>query len=194
MDSFMELLFGKSEESALVRAVVGAPRSPEPRRRYAEWLRAKGDPRAEWLDLLEALERPRSGDPADLARLRARLDELSETTPAMWRDLFVTVAPTFNCGQAPPRSLPLVRFSFACPRRWASLSATADPRVRHCDGCQQQVFLCDSRQEAENRAHLGQCIAIPSSLAEGIRQDVCSMVTGRPELPDMWGRRLFPGG
>jgi hypothetical protein len=62
-----------------------------------------------------------------------------------------------------------VVFEFRCPVQWASMAETGDPRKRHCEGCNRDVFMCHDANEAGLRAEQDECIAVPGWLAEGVR-------------------------
>jgi uncharacterized protein (TIGR02996 family) len=64
-----------TEEDALLSAVRAAPEDAAPRRAYAAWLEGRGDPRAEYLRLLGALDGVEATAPA-AAGLLARLHEV----------------------------------------------------------------------------------------------------------------------
>jgi hypothetical protein len=51
------------------------------------------------------------------------------------------------------------KWQFQCPRRWNSLRDTADPKVRSCDSCLENVYLCETEEEVLQRAAQGQCAA-----------------------------------
>jgi hypothetical protein len=40
-------------------------------------------------------------------------------------------------------------FRYECPRKWNSLTPTADARVRHCPECNEHVYQCSSGAELE---------------------------------------------
>jgi hypothetical protein len=52
-------------------------------------------------------------------------------------------------------------FEFVCPRYWESLEPTADPGIRFCGICQQQVYRCTTPLEFVSHGELGHCVAIP---------------------------------
>lgn len=52
------------------------------------------------------------------------------------------------------------KFSFQCPRRWNGLIETADPAVRICESCLQQVHLCKTEAEVEQKSREGKCVAL----------------------------------
>jgi hypothetical protein len=87
-----------------------------------------------------------------------------------------------------------VRFAYECPRRWEELTPTADPGVRHCEGCHEAVYACGSRKEAEDHAQAGRCISIAAALAARVGEEVSRDMTGRPHTPSLWASRLFGDG
>ena len=111
-----------------------------------------------------------------------------------------------NCGQAKQES-ELVRFTYQCPKYWRSLQVTENNSVRFCDACQENVYYCTDKQEAEQHAHKGHCIAI-AKLAEGIASELTIAVDEqyddsqymfmgivqaktRPEYSEAWGKDIF---
>jgi predicted amidophosphoribosyltransferase len=63
---------------------------------------------------------------------------------------------------------------FVCPRTWEGLQPTADPDIRHCAQCNQDVHLCRTDVEAFRHARAAHCIA---------REEREYRVMGRPALP-----------
>lgn len=57
----------------------------------------------------------------------------------------------------------VLRFAFECPRSWDALAPTDDPKVKHCDHCDQAVYLCADAQEARVHARVKRCVAVPVS-------------------------------
>jgi hypothetical protein len=53
-----------------------------------------------------------------------------------------------------------VRFRFECPRLWSNLQSTSNKLIRHCETCNQDVFYCHTKEELNERARKGQCVAI----------------------------------
>ena len=74
------------------------------------------------------------------------------------------------------------------------MTPTADPAVRHCDGCHQDVHLCATLGDAEARARQGACIAVPGAVVAEAHERYTRMMVGRPHLPEVWARRIFAGG
>ncbi|MCB9701062.1 MAG: hypothetical protein H6711_04165 [Myxococcales bacterium] len=174
---------GDDERRLLGPALVGEGPAREA---YVTWLRGHDPGRAEALGLAAALDG--ADDPAGAERLQALLSAID---PAWW--WLMQRARIQNCGAAraaPPR----VRFQFVCPREWASLRPTGDPRARACDECGEVVHRCASLGEASERARRGECIAVEPAMArEAVRAEGL-LVLGRPDYLSMWARGLFPDG
>lgn len=157
------------------------------RRAYAAWLRARGDDRAELLEIALALDQG-PDDPA----ARARLGELLARpgAPRGWWSLVRAALALANCGQGLGQPA-TVRFAFACPMSWEELAPTEDATERHCARCDQRVYRCTSLRAAEDHARLGHCIAVPIQLTTE-RCHVRSGFLGQPEHPLLtWARDLF---
>jgi len=72
------------------------------------------------------------------------------------------------------------RMRRVCPRTWDALRPTEQTDVRHCEQCQEHVFLCVTDAETIAHARAGHCIArVLPSASEQPR-----LVVGRPESPD----------
>lgn len=120
---------------------------------YADWLRERDDPRAEYLDLeLRRLTLPES-DPRRTP-IRLRMDELRPSIDPDWIAVFDR-APVENCAPA---------FNHKCPRRWEKLQATDRPRVRNCGVCEKSVTYCHDVADAREHVQLGECVVLLSSL------------------------------
>ena len=57
------------------------------------------------------------------------------------------------------RNCPLPVFRKVCPRTWDALTPTTQSTVRHCQQCNQSVYLCVSDEETLDHAKAGHCIA-----------------------------------
>jgi len=94
-----------------------------------------------------------------------------------------------NCGASG-----VVRFEFRCSQRWSEMEPTGDERKRFCLQCERHVFWCHTVAEAGLRAYQGECIAIPSWLAERVVDDRAMRDTqpgiGMPEKPGQALQRL----
>jgi hypothetical protein len=157
--------------------------------RYQAWLQGQGDPRGEAMALAVRLSEP--GELPGREALATRLAELLERVPEGWWRLVCTVPWVLSCGQAAAEPI-AVRFAFECPRSWESLQPTRDPSVRRCDGCAQEVILCDSQAQAAQQALRGRCIAVPRALVAKVSRETTAHITGRPHVPTLWAARLFP--
>ena len=60
-----------------------------------------------------------------------------------------------NC----PASRERAKFALVCPLRWEALEATEAANVRRCEVCGENVYRCESPQDAEERAARGECVA-----------------------------------
>ncbi|MEM9506484.1 MAG: tetratricopeptide repeat protein [Cyanobacteria bacterium P01_E01_bin.35] len=95
-----------------------------------------------------------------------------------------------NCGRAKQES-ELVRFSYQCPKQWNNLQVTANESVRFCDVCQENVFYCTDKQEADQHARQGHCIAIASQLSSDVYNRFTPMVVGRPDTIGLWAKDIY---
>ncbi|MEM8721644.1 MAG: pentapeptide repeat-containing protein [Cyanobacteria bacterium P01_G01_bin.39] len=97
-----------------------------------------------------------------------------------------------NCGQGKQES-ELVRFTFQCPKLWQELQVTENDSVRFCDACQEKVFYCTDKQEAEQHARQGHCIAIASELTASVDHQYRTRrpVLGRPKHTKAWAKDIF---
>jgi len=80
-----------------------------------------------------------------------------------------------------------VKFRKVCPQRWEQLVPTAAERVRFCDTCSQEVFLCETDEDALGHARAGHCIAKPISDLSGL--PAITMVLGMPRKPQVPTRK-----
>ena len=185
MKSVLDFLQDPVEALYLRRFLVHTD-TPALRLSYAARLDGVDPVRAEWLRL-EIATRDADG-PAPEAG--ARVAELAAQIDPTWLSLMRRET-TLNCGREPGLS-PRVRFAFVCDRHWEELTPTAEPRVRHCGGCEKLVHFTDNVPEAEALARRGECIAVPKRLnAGGVSIDTSNML-GRPDPLGDWAARLFP--
>lgn len=91
------------------------------------------------------LARPLGLCPLERARLCSAI-EANYTRPS----LSELESPIQNCDPG---------FRFVCPRKWHSLTSTADESVRHCPECNQQVYRYQSQAEMPT-AHGKRCVFI----------------------------------
>jgi hypothetical protein len=183
-----EMLAGP-EGQYLMPALGG--RDPEARERYRAWLVERGDERAELFAIEDALSRDDFSERA-IAIERAQAILSRHRTIREWWAMLTRTAPIRNCGSAPAAERP-IRFAYECPRTWPTLEPTSDATARHCGTCAKLVHLCRSRDEAEERARRGECITLLSEEWTGLRQEMTSGWTGRPDPVAIWADRVFPG-
>ncbi len=72
-----------------------------------------------------------------------------------------------------------VRMKFSCPRTWEGLRPTANPDVRHCAHCNEDVHFCRTDEETLRHARAGHCIAREEPHPDALPD----LVLGRPEFP-----------
>jgi len=51
-------------------------------------------------------------------------------------------------------------FKIQCPLQWDQLAETADPAIRTCGSCLQNVYLCETGEQGVAHAQLGHCVAL----------------------------------
>lgn len=163
LHSDMDLFHG--EEGAQLKAFLDERDDARAVAVYLAFLDARDPGRAE---VLRAAQRPKlAASMAEAERENARVTALVEGLHGprrTWWHLVKDPGDVRSCGAA-KREEPRVRFVFACPKTWSSLTPTADPKVRDCPICNEQVFRCETPGEVSRRARLGQCIAVPRDLA-----------------------------
>lgn len=188
MSGLLELLCGP--EGPHINA-VSATDDEDARERYRAYLAERGDERAELIAIETALLRDDFTE-RDTAIARAKEILSKGRVVREWWALVTRTAPIRNCGSGPEAPRP-VRFAYECPRTWESLSPTDDGGARHCSTCARLVYLCRSREEAEERARRGECITISASSWARVSREFTSTCTGRPDPIAMWSDRVFPG-
>jgi uncharacterized protein (TIGR02996 family) len=155
------------EQALLQAAATGDAQSREV---YADWLEERGElVRASFLRVQDQLVGVRPDD--DRFRvLTAQLGALAAQIDAGWR-IRIASPSVERCGAA---------FDFRCPMTWSALQPTARDGVRHCNGCQRDVYYALSVGEARAFAKQGHCVALdaasarwPRDLAEPFRKRIC---------------------
>jgi len=146
-------IWGDPVERSLLQQIVAGDEAS--RLVYADWLEGRGDAaRAEFLRLQQELA---AIDPTDaVARLRFRLEgrrlrELAGRLDLEWRRLVGRPA-VEGCRKA--------AFDFVCRMDWATLAPTADPSVRRCGACGDDVHYATSVIDARRHALRGRCVAV----------------------------------
>jgi len=156
------------EQALLQAAATGDAHS---RVVYADWLEEQGDlARADFLRVQDQLVGLRTDD-VRFGGLTARLSALAAQIAPSWRIQIATPS-VERCGAA---------FDFRCPMTWSALQPTARDGVRHCNGCQRDVYYALSVGEARAFASSGHCVALdaasarwPRDLAEPFGLRTCS--------------------
>ena len=141
------------DEDAFLIALRNNPNDETTRLVYADWLDERNDPRGAFVRLeREYIALP----PADKRRaeLATQLRGLARTLDRAWLRI-VSRPAVENCGAEDA-----FKMAFECPKRWDQLQPTDNPRVRHCDACQQSVHYCDTIVEARAKAGRSECVAI----------------------------------
>lgn len=82
----------------------------------------------------------------------------------------------WNCSQA---------FDYQCPLEWDRLEKTGDPDVRHCETCDQDVYMCSSPAAFVANGSRGRCVAIPATV---VPNRANNEMMGRPSAETL--RRL----
>ena len=88
-------------------------------------------------------------------------------------------------------------FKFRCPKTWSSLEGKPGDRVRFCQSCKKNVYLCQTPEEVRTQAQIGACIAIVAKEREG---DQFMIAAGEPDpdeldvLDDDCASLYFPDG
>jgi hypothetical protein len=189
--TIVELATDEVEGPYIRPFLSGVPVTAEMRVRYADWLRARNEPRGELLTIVDRLGELPEGAERDAAL--ARLAELESGIADWWIQLVVRRGRIGNCGAAAGLAEPrYVKFAYECPMSWERLVPRADPRVRFCDRCQRDVHRVENVLDAERLALRGECIDVPGALVSEAREKYCQRVTGRPDPLEYWGQRFLP--
>ena len=122
---------------------------------YADWLEGRGETsRAEFLRLQQSLAEiapTGSGVNVEFKGEVRRLRVLARKLDREWRQLV---------GRPAVEGCRKVTFDFRCTMDWGTLAPTAEPGVRHCGGCGDNVYYAASVLEARRHARLGRCVAV----------------------------------
>jgi hypothetical protein len=70
----------------------------------------------------------------------------------------------WNCPEA---------FELLCTKAWHGLQQTDNPQIRHCETCQEHVYLSSTPAEFVSNIQMGRCVSIPQP---GMPQE---LLTGR---------------
>ena len=74
-----------------------------------------------------------------------------------------------------------MRFKVFCPKSWDSLELLADPQTKHCQTCNQTVYLCVSDEETLQHAEQGHCVARSIPSVDSATADSKSYFLGEPD-------------
>jgi uncharacterized protein (TIGR02996 family) len=134
----------------LLEAIKLNPRDDELRQVYGDWLEEQG--RAEESELLaiEMLIRTLGPDDRRLTPLSDRLRHLASLVSPDWR-MSVARPPIENCP---------IKFELTCPKKWDNLEPTADPTIRTCNACQENVYFAPTVKIARLLAKQGHCVSV----------------------------------
>lgn len=192
-----------TDEDAFLRKLLDNPADDVVRLVYADWLEERDEAaKAEFLRLEAEIATAKK---ARQARIKVRLQQLAATLDTSWLPIVSKIA-IDRCGQvkqirafqiaqliarigSSPRPLESAepKFEFECPRQWENLRPTANPRVRCCDGCRENVFYCDTILVARAHARKGHCVAVDLGIIRK-KDDLGPPPTNQP--PVMVGRLL----
>jgi uncharacterized protein (TIGR02996 family) len=139
-----------------------------PRLVYADWLDEQqtedASRKAEFLRVVVALTTEFKTGPR--LTLEQRQMDLARGLPTDWLPV-VSRLGVENCaaaGNTVRRPLETVTFEFECPVDWEVMTATADPAVRSCGACEQNVYYCATIGEAREHARQGHCVAVDAAI------------------------------
>jgi uncharacterized protein (TIGR02996 family) len=134
---------------------------------YSDWLEQRGDlTRAEFLRVQHAIMTTTSTYAFD-ERIGA-LQALAAQIDVAWRR---QVARQFVEG--------CNGFEAPCPRDWSQMQPTERADVRHCGGCQKNVYYCTTIDLARSHAMRGNCVAVDAALVRA-RGDINPNMFMRP--------------
>lgn len=146
-----------ADESTFLEAILANPSHTALRLAYADWLDEHGDAQSSCRSEYLRVECELDSLPPRSSRRRKLRDQLGQFRASVgddwWRML--DYARVQYC----------VQFTYRCPQRWDMLTPTADPAVRLCAECNEQVHYCRTPSEAHQRADQGQCVAIDVRMA-----------------------------
>ena len=146
-------------EEDFLNALLADPSNDTTRLVYADWLEEQvGTDAADKLEFLRTtVELAQGASRGKKKKRKERLKQLAATLTSDWLAI-VSRLPIESCAEKRKRK-PL-RFEFLCDKRWEDLQTTADHTIRFCAGCQNQVYYCDSLDEARVHAMRKHCVAI----------------------------------
>ena len=154
-------------ERAFLDTILADPGDNDARLIYADWLEENGDAdsvaKAEFLRVSVQAANA-SLKKREYKRLEKRLQSLAASLDTDWLAVVSRLAIESCQGkqiEAQSRGgTRLLVFSYLCDRRWEDLAATDDHAVRFCDGCQHNVYYCDTIMQAREHAVERHCVAV----------------------------------
>ncbi len=158
------------DEAGFLSAIRQTPADDVARLVFADWLDEQDDPACQPKSAFIRLElRMAEAPEQSLNRVRwaNKLQKLAAQLDPAW--LAVVSHPKLEACR--------MRFPFECPKQWAHLNPTDDPKVRFCDTCKENVHYCDTLQEAQSHTANGHCVAMALPL---LRHSVLNRVPQPP--------------
>jgi uncharacterized protein (TIGR02996 family) len=173
-------------EDDFIRAILADPKDNALLLVYSDWLEDQADPtstdKAEFLRLSVA---PPESDKAKEKTRTDRRQTLAATLDTSWLAV-VSRLQIENCPAKQNKNArvrPVVEnpSDFLCDRKWEALRPTDEQQIRFCEGCQKNVYYCDTITAAREHAKEGRCVAVDLGVIrrkEDLRQRL--MWLGRP--------------
>ena len=87
-----------------------------------------------------------------------------------------------NCDRAIPKES--IYFSYRCPRKWDVLESTSQQSVRFCQACQENVYYCTTKEDAEQHAKQGHCIVIDAQFSNTKQRIRGRVAIAKPSVTD----------
>jgi uncharacterized protein (TIGR02996 family) len=155
-----------NDEDLFLRKLLEDPADDTTRLVYADWLDERSDDvsaaKSRFLRLTVQLLQPIRYT-GERKRWRRELQALAATLDTGWLAA-VSRLKVENCGgkRDEDRRHGRIRllFEFVCEMRWDELAPTEDRAVRFCEGCEQEVYYCDTITDAREHAQQGHCVAV----------------------------------
>jgi uncharacterized protein (TIGR02996 family) len=154
--------FAMNQEQGFLGKLLENPSDDTTRLVYADWLEECGDKvsksKADFLRLITLL--PGANEEATIVQ---KLQGLAAALDTDWLAI-VSKLGIDSCGAKRGDSSILSmygrQFEFVCDKRWDELTATEHNGIRYCQGCQKNVYYCDTIDVARRHAGKNHCVAI----------------------------------
>jgi uncharacterized protein (TIGR02996 family) len=179
------------DEDDFLRKLLENPADDTVRLVYADWLDECGydgsKTKAQFLRLTVQLNERRRGTKWRTA-LRAEMLPLAAKLPTDWLAVVSRLKIDLCGAKTAAGGLEFGRrqFELVCRKEWDDLTATAEPGVRFCEECEQNVHYCDTIVTARRHAAQGHCVAVDLGIIR--RSGDLALRRGR-----MLMGRLMPG-